>query len=60
MQDDRETIMARVRGALAPLKVRAAMPEYDAVRELARSRPGAGDPMAEFAERLKAVNGEVV
>ena len=60
MADDREAIMAKVRGALAPLKAARAMPDYDGGIELARSRAGAGDPMAEFAERLGAVNGEVV
>jgi L-lactate dehydrogenase complex protein LldG len=60
MPDDRETIMARVRGALAPLKERAGMPDYDAAAELARRRTGAADPVAEFSERLRAVNGEVV
>jgi L-lactate dehydrogenase complex protein LldG len=59
MADDREEIMSRVRGALAPLKERAAMPEYDDALELARERSAAADPMAEFAERLRAVNGEV-
>jgi L-lactate dehydrogenase complex protein LldG len=59
MADDREAIMSRVRGALAPLKERARMPEYDGGLVLARSRPDSGDPMAEFAERLRAVNGEV-
>ncbi|MGA2017619.1 MAG: LUD domain-containing protein [Opitutaceae bacterium] len=59
MADDRESIMAKVRDALAPLRVRARLPDYDAGIELARSRAGAGDRMAEFAERLGAVNGEV-
>jgi L-lactate dehydrogenase complex protein LldG len=60
MAGDRETILGKVRGALAPLPVRAAMPDYDGGLELARSRLNAGDPMAEFAERLRSVNGEVV
>jgi L-lactate dehydrogenase complex protein LldG len=60
MPDDREAIMAKVRAALAPLKVRAKLPDYDAGIELARRRTGGGDRMAEFTERLKAVNGEVV
>ena len=60
MGDDREEIMARVRGALAPLSARAPMPDYDGELELARERAGSGDPMAEFAARLRAVNGEVV
>lgn len=59
MADDREAIMARVRDALAPLKSRARMPDYDEALELARERSRAGDPLAEFTERLRAVNGEV-
>jgi L-lactate dehydrogenase complex protein LldG len=59
MADEREAIMARVRGALAPLKDRAAMPEYNGAVELARKRREAGDPMAEFTSRIVAVNGEV-
>lgn len=59
MADDRESILAKVRGALAPLSARAALPDYDQGVELARIRAGAGDPAAEFAERLRAVNGEV-
>jgi L-lactate dehydrogenase complex protein LldG len=38
---------------------RAARPDNDGALELARERAGAGDPAAEFAERLRAVNGEV-
>ena len=59
MADDREAILARVRGALAPLGTRAAMPDYDSGIELARKRRDAGDPLAEFTERMRAVNGEV-
>jgi L-lactate dehydrogenase complex protein LldG len=59
MADDRQEIMARVQGALAPLKGRARMPEYDEGLVLARSRRDPGDPMAEFAARLGAANGEV-
>jgi len=59
MLDDREEILAKVRSALAPLTARAAMPEYDSGLELARRRLNAGDPVAEFTERLKAVNGDV-
>jgi L-lactate dehydrogenase complex protein LldG len=59
MADEREAIMARVRGALAPLKDRAAMPEYDGAIELVRKSREAGDPMAEFMSRIVAVNGEV-
>jgi L-lactate dehydrogenase complex protein LldG len=59
MADEREEIMAKVRGALAPLKDRAAMPDYDGAVELVRSRREAGDAMAEFTSRIVAVNGEV-
>jgi L-lactate dehydrogenase complex protein LldG len=59
MAGDREAIMGRVRGALAPLADRAKMPEYDGGLELARERLGSGDALAEFTSRLNAVNGEV-
>src|SRR5580658_6629842 len=59
MADERETIMAKVRDALAPLKERAAMPDYDGPLELARRKRDAGDPVAEFTARITAVNGEV-
>jgi len=57
---DRETILAKVKGALAPLPRRAKMPEYDSAMELARTRAGSGDPVGEFSARMKAVNGDVV
>jgi L-lactate dehydrogenase complex protein LldG len=60
MADDREAIMAKVRAALAPLGQRAAMPDYDSGLELTRKRINEGDPVAEFTERLRAVNGEMV
>jgi L-lactate dehydrogenase complex protein LldG len=60
MAGDREVIMGKVRAALAPLPERAKMPDYDGGIELARSRLNAGDPFAEFSERLGAVNGEMV
>jgi L-lactate dehydrogenase complex protein LldG len=60
MAGDRETILERVRAALAPLPRRAAMPEYDGGLELARERAQAADPAAEFAARISGVNGEVV
>lgn len=59
MAGDRETILGKVNAALAPLTERAPMPAYDQGLELARARAGSGDPMGEFTERLKAVNGEV-
>jgi L-lactate dehydrogenase complex protein LldG len=60
MDGDRERILGRVKAALAPLADRARMPEYDGGLVLARERANASDPFAEFAERLRAVNGEVV
>jgi L-lactate dehydrogenase complex protein LldG len=60
MAGDRESILGRVSAALAPLSDRARMPDYDSGLELARTRANAGDPVAEFTERMKAVNGEVV
>jgi L-lactate dehydrogenase complex protein LldG len=59
MADERDSIMSRVRSALAPLGDRAAMPDYDGAIELVRKRRDAGDPMAEFTSRIVAVNGEV-
>lgn len=57
MSDDREAILSRVRGALAPLHSRAPLPAYDA--EIAVLRPLlAGRDLAElFAERIRRVNG---
>jgi L-lactate dehydrogenase complex protein LldG len=60
MDADRESILGRVRAALAPIAERAGMPDYDGGLELARERAEAGDPVAEFTSRLVAVNGEVV
>jgi len=51
--------MGRVRGALAPLCRPREDAEYDTGLELARTRAGTGDPVAEFTSRLVAVNGEV-
>jgi L-lactate dehydrogenase complex protein LldG len=59
MPGDRDEILGRVRGALAPLAGRAKMPEYDGGLELARERLGSADALAEFTSRLAAVNGEV-
>jgi L-lactate dehydrogenase complex protein LldG len=59
MAYDRDTILGKVKAALAPLSERAALPAYDAAMELARKRTGEGDPLAEFTARMKAVNGEV-
>jgi L-lactate dehydrogenase complex protein LldG len=57
MSDARETILNRVRGALAPLKERAAYPQYaDDVATMHQLLDGR-DPVAVFTERIKVVNG---
>jgi L-lactate dehydrogenase complex protein LldG len=60
MDGDRDSILRKVREALAPLPKRAAMPDYDSALELTRTRVDQGDPLAEFMARMRAVNGEVV
>jgi L-lactate dehydrogenase complex protein LldG len=57
MNDDRETILSRVRGALAPLVERAAYPTFGddvaALRDVTDWR----DPWGVFCQRVKLVNG---
>ena len=57
MTDDRESIFSRVRGALAPLHERAAMPDYTTELAVMRQMMGNRDLFAVFAERIKRVNG---
>ncbi len=57
MTADREQILSRVRAALAPLPVRAALPDYDAELTVARKLLGDRDLLTVFAERIKLVNG---
>lgn len=58
MNDDREAILSRVRGALTPLERRAPYPEYaDDVAVMHRLLDGR-DPWTVFCERTKLVNGE--
>ena len=57
MSPDRESILARVRSALAPLKRRAALPDWEAELVLARRSGDAVDAWTLFAERLRSVNG---
>ncbi|MSU69329.1 MAG: hypothetical protein EXS39_00830 [Opitutaceae bacterium] len=57
MTDDRESILARVRGALAPLSERAALPDYDTEIAVMRSLLADRDPLTVFTERIKRVNG---
>jgi L-lactate dehydrogenase complex protein LldG len=57
MTDDRESILSRVRGALAPLHSRAAMPDYDTEIAVMRTMIAGRDSLTVFAERIKRVNG---
>ncbi len=60
MTNDREAILARVRDALRPLGERAPLPDFEEGVDLARNRSPLADPLAEFTERIRAVNGEVL
>ena len=57
MSNDRDTILGKVRAALAPLPQRAALPDWE--RDLVRMRQmqGVSDLAATFCARLKGVNG---
>jgi L-lactate dehydrogenase complex protein LldG len=57
MSDDREAILSRVRGALAPLRERAPLPAYDADIAVMRKLIAGRDLAELFAERIKRVNG---
>lgn len=57
MADDRESILSRVRGALAPLHERAPLPQYDAELAVLRKLIAGRDLVELFAERIKRVNG---
>jgi L-lactate dehydrogenase complex protein LldG len=54
---DRETILSRVRAALAPLEKRALLPDWDREVVIMREARGEVDPWTLFSERLKSVNG---
>ena len=58
--DDREAILAGVRGALAPLKERAPLPEYDSEIAVMRQVIAGRDLVELFAERIKRVNGQAM
>jgi L-lactate dehydrogenase complex protein LldG len=60
MPDDRESILARVRDALAPLPKRAALPDYDGELAVVRKLLAHRDPFEVFAERIRLVHGEVL
>ncbi|MBK8477156.1 MAG: LUD domain-containing protein [Opitutaceae bacterium] len=57
MSDSREQILSRVRTALAPLKERAPLPDWERELVILREARAATDAWTLFAERLKAVNG---
>jgi L-lactate dehydrogenase complex protein LldG len=57
MSTDREAILSRVRGALAPLHERAPLPDYDAQIAVMRKLIAGRDLVELFAERIKRVNG---
>lgn len=58
--DDREAILSRVRGALAPLHERAALPDYSSEISVMRSLVAGRDLVELLAERMKRVNGLLV
>ncbi|PTX95689.1 LUD domain-containing protein [Opitutus sp. ER46] len=60
MSDDRESILSRVRGALAPLHERAPLPDYDSELAVMRKLIAGRDLAELFAERIKRVNGLAV
>lgn len=59
MSEDREAILSRVRGALAPLHERAPLPQYDAEIAVMRNLIAGRDLRDLFAERAKRVSGVV-
>lgn len=57
MSDDRESILSRVRGALAPLHERAPLPQYDSELAVLRKLITGRDLVELFSERIRRVNG---
>jgi L-lactate dehydrogenase complex protein LldG len=57
MTDDREAILSRVRGALAPLRERAALPRYAAEIAVMQKLIAGRDRVELFCERIRKVNG---
>ena len=58
MNDDREVILSRVRGALAPLPKRAAYPNFPGDVAVMHEVVDWKDPWSVFCERTRLVNGE--
>ena len=57
MSSDRDTILTRVKSALAPLPQRAALPDWEAELVIMRQARGTVDAWTLFAERMRGVNG---
>ena len=57
MTDDRESILSRVRGALAPLHERAALPDYTTEISVMRGLISGRNLVELLGERMKRVNG---
>lgn len=57
MTDDRESILSRVRGALAPLHERAPLPSFDSEIAVLRNLLVGRDLAELLAERMRRVNG---
>jgi L-lactate dehydrogenase complex protein LldG len=55
--DDRESILSRVRGALAPLHDRAPLPDYTTEIAVMRNLVAGRDVVELLGERMKRVNG---
>jgi L-lactate dehydrogenase complex protein LldG len=55
--DDRESILSRVRGALAPLHERAPLPDYTTEIAVMRNLVAGRDLLELLGERMKRVNG---
>jgi L-lactate dehydrogenase complex protein LldG len=60
MSTDREAILSRVRGALAPLHQRAPLPAYDSEMAVMRGLIAGRDLAELFAERLLRVGGRAL
>jgi len=57
MSSDRDSILSRVRSALAPLSQRAAAPDWERELVIMRNARGEIDPAALFSQNLRLVNG---
>ena len=59
MSADRAQILSRVRGALAPLAQRAALPDWTTELVVMRQARGTVDAWTLFAERMRGVHGKL-